>query len=244
MRRFMLQKCKHPWSDCISVLKSLLTIFEIQAAVLCQTLLAYFFIFSFLIFFRKINSPIPHALNFDFVQLQPFVYLRIDCWVEGLEMSCLWLIFPVSLSLTPWYLPEILLSVLATDDNFSHSLLLFQICSHLSISPAVSMGLEKWTERKYGAPQSRSYSLSYKCANPVIQPFLGRDPVANCISQRCSKQVSPTSHALLMYDLARPPSRKLTFIPHTLENKNQPIFNWWKMRWYTYFFKQWNSSFT
>lgn len=86
----MLQKYKQLCSDCISALKSPLAIFEIQTAVLCQTVLAYFLysLFSFF-FFRKINSPISHALNFDFVQLQPFVYLQIDCWVEGLEMSCL-----------------------------------------------------------------------------------------------------------------------------------------------------------
>ena len=48
----MLQKCKHLWSDCISVLKSLLTIFEIQTAVLCQTLLAYF-LYSLFSFFSE-----------------------------------------------------------------------------------------------------------------------------------------------------------------------------------------------
>lgn len=57
----MLQKCKQLWSDYISVLKSPLTIFEIQTAVLCHTVLAYFLYSLFSFFFRKINSLISHA---------------------------------------------------------------------------------------------------------------------------------------------------------------------------------------
>ena len=84
-----MQKCKQLQSDCISILKSALTVFEILTAVICQTVLAYFLCSLFSFFQKKKNPPISHALKFDFIQLQPFVYLRVDCCIEGLELSYL-----------------------------------------------------------------------------------------------------------------------------------------------------------